>query len=274
MARVTCLTVTLAIVAVWVSYVVYVYFVQHQPHAPLLAAIKSKSMAQFEHVLAATLDTATDTDRPLTLHSLHFGNGRSVAAAIAMHGTADILSYWHALGGDIAAASLTDGRTPLHIAATFNTAAVVHRLLSLQPPTAVHSRADNTYTALLYAVLFSQHNNSRTLLEFGADPNDRLDIGGHYSACQLAAIYSDAAMMDGLVEAGGVVKVGEGYYEDWSRGWQRVQSKREQRDEQAEAVEVGDELVWAADTGALSSAQQWAKGERVVHSKAYTALNS
>ena len=262
MARLGCANITLALAALYASYLVYVYFIQHQPNAPLLAAIKSKSTPLFQSALSAALSSTQ-----LPLQSLHFGGGRSVPAAIAMHGTSDMLRHWHAQGGDVAAASPTDGRTPLHVAATFNSAAFVTELLALLPATALHERADNSYTPLLYAVLFSQHNTTRALLRAGADPNDRLSINARFSACQLAAIYSDAAMMDALVEAGGVVEAGEGYYEDWLRGWQRVQSARE--------LEAGSDGVWDGDDISRSTAQHWSKTEQRAHSgNAYGALGS
>ena len=268
--RLNCLNVTLVLSALYTSYLVYIYFIQHQPNAQLLTAIKSKSTPHFQHALTTTLAT-----QPL-LQSLHFGHGRSVAAAIAMHGTSDMLLYWHELGGDVAAASSTDGRTPLHIAATFNTPQFLEQLLALLPPAHLHTRADNSYTPLLYAVLFSQHNNTNTLLQHGADPNDRLTIGGRFSACQLAAIYSDARMMDVLVEGGGVVEAGEGYYEDWVRGWQRVQLRREVEEvEEGAGVEVEDDVMWAGEEKHSGTAAHWTEKERTMHREdAYTTLNS
>ena len=277
MVRINCLNVTLALVAVYTSYIVYIYFIQHQPNAELLAAIKSKSTPHFQHILVTTLTTlshSTTSSLP-TVHSLHFGNGRSVSAAIAMHGTADMLQYWHELGGDITTASSTDGRTPLHIAATFNTAHFVDHLLSLLPPSAVHVRADNSYTALLYAVLFSQHNNTRTLLQYGADANDRLAIGGRFSASQLAAIYSDGSMMDALVEAGGVVEPTESYYDDWLRGWERVQLRRGQQDGQQ--VHTVDEAVWVGDeVSRTDNRQRWTEKVGIAQAEeaSYTVFDS
>ena len=263
--RVNCLNVTLALTALYASYLVYVYFIQHQPNAELLIAIKSKSAPQFSDALTTAL-------AELPHHLLHFGNGRSVSAAIAMHGTPDMLRQWQAVGGDVAAASATDGRTPLHIAATFNTADFLQQLLSLLPPSHVHVRADNSYTPLLYAVLFSQHNNTRTLLDHGADPNVRLAIGGRFSACQLAAIYSDGRMMELLVEAGGIVEADEGYYGDWMLGWRRLQLRRERE----EAEEVERDVFWyGEEEGRGSATHQWAKHERMVRSEdAHTALSS
>lgn len=186
-----------------------------------------------------------------------------------MHGTIDMLHYWAALGGDVSTASTTDGRTPLHVAATFNTDTFVRQLLSLLPPSHVHSRADNSYTPLLYSVLFSQHNNTRTLLQYGADPNDRLTIGAHYSACQLAAIYSDGRMMDELVEAGGIIAAEDAYYDDWLRGLERVQLKREQQ-------EAESDVEWDGAESGEKHTQHWAVHmEQTAHSEnVYSVLNS
>ena len=285
MARLSCLNVTMAFVAVYASYLLYIYFLQHQPNAALLAAIKSKSTPQFITTLTSTLHTATPHS---TLHSLHFGNGRTVAAAIAMHGTTAMLEHWHGLGGDVSAASSADGRTPLHVAATFNTPAFVARLLTLLPPPLthhLHARASNSYTPLLYAVLFSQHNTTRLLLSHGASPQDSLRIGAAYSACQLAAVYSDEAMMNLLVEGGGVVGWGESYYEDWARAVERVQARREVEAEgvgevlregeervgegggsvqDGVPVMVDGEVIWVGDEGQRSKAEYWAQKERIM----------
>ena len=201
-----------------------------------------------------------------------------------MHGTTDMLRYWHSLGGDISTPSTSDGRTPLHIAATFNSPQFLNTLLSLLPAATttnqhhIHARAHNSYTPLLYTVLFSQHNNTAILLSHQpspADPNDRLTIHARYSACQLAAIYSNEAMMDILVDAGGTVDREEKYYDDWLKGWQRVQARREQQQEaEAEAevvqqrldgvpVEVDGEVVWVGDEGQRSKAQYWAQKQRI-----------
>ena len=290
MLRVNCTNVTLTFVAVYSAYLVYIYFIQHQPNAPLLAAIKSKSTSAFQEALTTALSSLTthqhhagEAAPPPPLHALHFGHGRTVAAAIAMHGTTDMLQHWHALGGDLITPSTTDGRTPLHVAAVFNSAEFVELLLALLPPDAVHGAlhgvADNGYTALLYAVLFSRHDTATALLARGADPGGRQGAGARYSAAQLAAIYSDARMMDVLVEHGAVVGRDEPYYADWHRGWLRVQRAREEAEAEAEAarvagggevggdgvpVEVDGEVVWVGDEGQASKARYWQERQRIM----------
>jgi ankyrin repeat protein len=47
-----------------------------------------------------------------------------------MHGDLPILKYFHKRGASVHAAKDTDGRTPLHLAASFNTVEVVKQLIT------------------------------------------------------------------------------------------------------------------------------------------------
>ena len=233
MPRLTCMTVALAVLLVLSSSIVYTYFIKPQPYSSLLAAIKARHFPLFSSHLSAAL-SSLPTYSPVDV--VHFGDGRTLAHAIAMHGTEAMLSHIHSLHFSLDSASPSDLRTPLHVAALYNSPAFLRLLLRLTGDTAeVDPVASNGFTPLLYAVLFSQHDNVRTLLEKGADPNVRAGTG--LSALQMAVVYSDDAVIESLLDYGGALRAEEGYYDDVQRVRAQVAARKAR--EQTEATAGG-----------------------------------
>jgi ankyrin repeat protein len=281
MPRLTCCSLLLVSVLLAAAAVVYTYFIQHQPNASLLATIKAKDLDAFKHELQLALSHVPHSS---SVDSVHFGNGRSLAHAVAMHGTLDMLSHLHSLSASLSSPSSADLRVPLHIAAMYNTAPFLSLLLSLLPaslpaPLRVDPVASNGFTPLLYAVLFSQHENAAVLLAHGADAARAVSSSG-MKAVQLSIIYSDVRMTEMIIAAGGALQAGDSYYDDYKRVKEKMTKRKEKEAEEAEEQqrqthqqqqeeeEVDDELLQPELRG-LSPDQRdkaiyWAERQRLM----------
>ena len=278
MPRLTCGSLVLVSVLLAAAAVFYTYFIQHQPNAALLATIKSKDLDAFQHELQLALSRLPPSS---SINSVHFGHGRSLAHAVAMHGNAAMLSQLHSLSASLSSPSSADLRVPLHIAAMYNSADFLSLLLSLLPASLspqlrVDPVASNGFTPLLYAVLFSQHENAALLLAHGADAARAVSSTG-MKAVQLSIIYSDERMTEMLIAAGARLQPTDSYYADYSAVKEKMTKRKEKEAEEAEEQQrqrqqeddIDAELLLQPELRGLSPEQRdkamyWAERQRLM----------
>lgn len=226
MARLSLCNILIAFIAVIASILVYIYFIKHQPHAALLSAIKHKDHYMFTQQLNHAINeykNENHAQNQFHIDMIDFGDGRSLAHAVAMHGSDAQLETLIQYGSTLDLQS-NDGRTPLHVAAIYNEPSFVAKLINAAY-SFVDVQAQHDWTPLLFAVLFSRLENARILLENGANPN--ACVKGGLCAVQLSVVYSSNDMTDMLIEHGAVLQPDQTYYDDWHRRLNRVHAARE-----------------------------------------------
>jgi len=188
------------------------------PNQSIINAIKAKDYRGIHQLVEVELQRMREgwkregkAEREPGVDDIDFGSGRRCMHIAATHGDVPILKYFHKRGGSVHVTKQHDQRTPLHMAAMYNSVEVVRQLLKYGAQ--VDARAQDGWTPLLKAVLLSHHEIAEVLLEAGADPNARVDHS--FNAIQCALIYSDSHMALILLRAGAFIEEGERRYEDF-----------------------------------------------------------